>query len=222
VRLGATRDGHLAFEPRAHDRRCTARSGVTAVEHGGRAPRPRDPTSRPRECTRQDRGEVRSPRRCRPAIARRATRRSLPRRPRRPANITTTAACAHATRAAASAAGAVRTSRPPRRALTRHGQRRLLRRADGRRDTHLDLCCVTCANHEVRTSGLSPRSCRTLRANLCPDHNEATRASTKLDGSSAAIAIRVHHREVGRGLVPRRSFVTHPDELPANAPGRSE
>jgi hypothetical protein len=64
--------------------------------------------------------------------------------------------------------------RPPNRALTRHGQRRPLRRADGRRDTRLDRCCVTDANHGLRATGLSPRSCRTLRAILAQTQEHTT------------------------------------------------
>jgi hypothetical protein len=77
--------------------RCNARSGRHAAEHGRRAPRGRDSRSRSRECSRQDRGEVRAPRPCSRALTCHAPRPLL--RPR--CEAATTPSCAKATRAAA-------------------------------------------------------------------------------------------------------------------------
>ena len=156
---------------------------VTRAERGRRATRPRDPRSPPRECPRQDRGEVRAPQ---------PRSHVDPRVPSITVHLPEPAGPLLRMGASASEPSEVqrrlRASRPPRRALTRHGQRRMLRRADGRRDTRHVVRSVADANHGLRASGLSPRPCRTLRAILAQTHEHTTLDDehTTLDATYAA------------------------------------
>jgi hypothetical protein len=79
--------------------------------------------------------------------------------------------------------------RPRCRALTRHGQLRLHRRADGRRDTRHGVRHVAGANQRRRASGLSPRSCRAF---ACPSPQGGLRARESLD-----VGRRPHRQLVG-------------------------
>ena len=167
----------------------------TAAEHGRRATRPRDPRSRPHECPRQDRGEVRAPQprshvdprvtsiivhlpepaglslrmgasASRPSEASTTTGR-----------LTTAGACAHATRAAASA--------PLRRRQTRHAPRRPQRR-----------------RREPRTPYIGPLPSfllEMLRATVAQTHELATLDA--LPGSSRASGRSV----TGRSIIGTRS-----------------
>jgi hypothetical protein len=104
---------------------------------------------------------VRAPRPCSRALSRHEPRRLL--RPR--GEHATTWSCAHATRAVAPA--------PSRRWQTRHSPRRLLRRD---------------ANHQLRASRLSPRSCRALRATLAPIRGASTRRVSHARRDREAVA----------------------------------
>jgi hypothetical protein len=90
--------------------------------------------------------------------------------------------------------------RPRGRALTRHGQWRLHRRADGRRDTRHGVRHVACANHQFRASRLSPRSCRALRATLAPIRGASTRRVSHARSDREAVAAWAN------GSVTRRSM----------------
>jgi hypothetical protein len=101
AREHATLDVGPGARPRPSSRHATLDAmhggGRHAAEHGRRAPRGRDSRSRSRECSRQDRGEVRAPRPCSRALTCHAPRPLL--RPR--CEAATTPSCAKATRAAA-------------------------------------------------------------------------------------------------------------------------
>jgi hypothetical protein len=161
---------------RSRGARCHARSRRHVAEHGRRASRRRDPRSRSRECSRQDRGEVQAPRPCSRALARHGPRRLLRQRAAR--QITTMPWCAHGTRATGSAAaesGATITTRPWCANGTRSAASAPSRR--GRRETRHFVRYVAGANQRRRASCHSRRTCRALRAILAPSPR-VTRLST--------------------------------------------
>jgi hypothetical protein len=184
----------------------------TAAEHGRRAPRARDSTSRPRECPRQDRGEARAPQ-PRSHVDPRMTSiivhlpepagpslRMVPLASASgPSAASTTATRSTTTEACTAGLCCVRRD-------SEHDDRVGVRS----RDTGSGVYFVaptadatrasTAAASRARTTESAPRAsplgpagpfARTTRPTTT---RRGHRASTKLDGSSDAIPIRVHHR----------------------------
>jgi hypothetical protein len=118
--------------------------------------------------------------------------RMLPAGSRGGASTTTVRSCAHETRAPACLPpGATPAPRPRDHALTRHGHRRLPRRAMA--DARLATVSST---SQARTSGLivhrrlSPRACRGLRATLAPIRGASTRRVSHARSDREAVAAR--------------------------------